>query len=161
MARPISSMSCSARRTAGMRAQRSGWRSSRTASRSRSTANSSCAPRDISAHRPLQGHSCRSRTSRSRMETHMTIRPHLGLTLFGAILAGLVALADAEAQTYPNRPITFVVPFAPGGLSDVPARVLAAVMQERIGASIVVENKTGASGVIGATHVWRAEPDGY
>jgi tripartite-type tricarboxylate transporter receptor subunit TctC len=91
----------------------------------------------------------------------MTTRPRFGLTLFGAVLAGLASLADAEAQTYPNRPITFVVPFAPGGLSDVPARVLAAVMQERIGASIMVENKTGASGVIGATHVWRADPDGY
>src|SRR5262249_53492832 len=61
----------------------------------------------------------------------------------------------------PNRPITFVVPFAPGGLSDVPARVLAADMQERIGQSIIVENKPGASGVTGATSVLRAEPDGY
>jgi tripartite-type tricarboxylate transporter receptor subunit TctC len=65
------------------------------------------------------------------------------------------------AQNYPNRPITFVVPFAPGGLSDVPARVLAGIMQEKIGAPIAVENKTGASGVVGASYVWRAEPDGY
>jgi tripartite-type tricarboxylate transporter receptor subunit TctC len=70
-------------------------------------------------------------------------------------------VADARAQSYPNRPVTFVVPFAPGGLSDVPARVLAAEMQERIGVPIVVENKPGASGVTGATSVWRAEPDGY
>jgi tripartite-type tricarboxylate transporter receptor subunit TctC len=69
--------------------------------------------------------------------------------------------AGAQAQNYPTRPITFVVPFAAGGLSDVPARVLAAVMQERMGASIVVENKTGGSGVIGAGHVLRSEPDGY
>jgi tripartite-type tricarboxylate transporter receptor subunit TctC len=54
-----------------------------------------------------------------------------------------------------------VVPFAPGGLTDIPARILAALMQERIGASIVVENKAGASGVVGASHVLRAEPDGY
>jgi len=53
------------------------------------------------------------------------------------------------------------VPFAPGGLSDVPARLLAAKMQERIGQPIVIENKPGASGVAGATYVWRAEPDGY
>jgi len=79
-----------------------------------------------------------------------------------AVFACLVALwSAAPAQNYPNRPITFVVPFAPGGLSDVPARVLAAIMQEKMGASIVVENKTGASGVLGATSVWRAEPDGY
>jgi tripartite-type tricarboxylate transporter receptor subunit TctC len=82
-------------------------------------------------------------------------------TFFGAILGGLALAGTATAQNYPNRPISFVVPFAPGGLSDVPARVLAAVMQEKLGGSIVVENKTGASGVVGATHVWRAEPDGY
>ena len=69
--------------------------------------------------------------------------------------------ARAQAQNYPNRPVTLVVPFAPGGLSDIPARVLAALLQERIGAPVVVENKAGASGVLGATHVWRAEPDGY
>ena len=91
----------------------------------------------------------------------MTIRPRFVLPLLGALLASLLLAASAWAQSYPNRPITFVVPFAPGGLSDVPARVLGAIMQERIGVSIVVENKTGASGVIGATHVWRAEPDGY
>ena len=79
-----------------------------------------------------------------------------------AVFACLLGLwSAAQGQSYPNRPITFVVPFAPGGLSDVPARVLGAIMQEKIGASIVVENKTGASGVVGATAVWRAEPDGY
>ena len=75
--------------------------------------------------------------------------------------ATLGLLPTAQAQTYPTRPITMVVPFAPGGLSDVPARVMAAIMQQKIGASIVIENKPGASGVLGATHVWRAEPDGY
>jgi tripartite-type tricarboxylate transporter receptor subunit TctC len=91
----------------------------------------------------------------------MTTRPRFVLPLFGALLASVPLAAGAWAQSYPNRPITFVVPFAPGGLSDVPARVLGAIMQERIGTSIVVENKPGASGVIGATYVWRAEPDGY
>jgi tripartite-type tricarboxylate transporter receptor subunit TctC len=70
-------------------------------------------------------------------------------------------MPEARGQAYPNRPITFVVPFAPGGLSDVPARVLGAEMQERIGQSIVIENRPGASGVTGATTVLRAEPDGY
>src|SRR5262245_19767150 len=78
------------------------------------------------------------------------------------VFACLLGLwSTAQAQNYPNRPITFVVPFAPGGLSDVPARLLAAIVQEKIGASIVIENKTGASGVVGATYAWRAEPDGY
>src|SRR5712692_818781 len=92
----------------------------------------------------------------------MTTRPHLSLLLlFGSLLATMLLAAPARAQTYPNRAITFVVPFAPGGLSDVPGRLLAAEMQERIGQSIVVENKPGASGVTGGISVWRAEPDGY
>ena len=91
----------------------------------------------------------------------MTIGRQRAMHLVGVLLLAMVLTEGAQAQTYPNRPVTFVVPFAPGGLSDVPARVLAAEMQERIGQSIVVENKPGASGVTGATAVLRAEPDGY
>jgi tripartite-type tricarboxylate transporter receptor subunit TctC len=80
---------------------------------------------------------------------------------FSAVLATIGLTASAGAQNYPNRPITFVVPFAAGGLSDVPGRLLAAEMQKRVGQSIVVENRTGASGVTGATTVLRAEPNGY
>jgi tripartite-type tricarboxylate transporter receptor subunit TctC len=85
----------------------------------------------------------------------------------GALLAVMAAttfmsLPDcAVAQDYPNRPIMFVVPFAPGGLSDVPGRILAAELQTRIGHAVIVENKPGASGITGAASVWRAEPDGY
>src|SRR5215468_388927 len=84
---------------------------------------------------------------------------HLVMRVFALLLVNVAV--TASAQNYPTRPITLVVPFAPGGLSDVPARVLAAEMQERIGQSVVVENRTGASGVTGATTVLRAEPDGY
>ena len=90
----------------------------------------------------------------------MTIRP-LSRIIFCGLLIGAISAVGAQAQQYPNRAVTFVVPFAPGGLSDVPGRILAAEMQERIGQSVVVENKPGASGVTGATYVWRAEPDGY
>src|SRR5215212_4149849 len=86
---------------------------------------------------------------------------HRVFAVLGPIFIALAHSSAAGAQTYPTRPITLVVPFAPGGLSDVPARVFAALTQERTGATFVVENKTGASGVIGATHVQRAEPDGY
>jgi tripartite-type tricarboxylate transporter receptor subunit TctC len=82
------------------------------------------------------------------------------LSLFGALLLCIAAM-PAQAQNYPSRPITFIVPFAPGGLTDVPARLVAAMMQEKIGQNIVVENKTGGSGVIGGTFAVRAEPDGY
>jgi len=92
-------------------------------------------------------------------------RRQLVLLRLGALLVsmalGTILAAGVQAQNYPNRPITLIVPFAPGGLSDIPARVLAALLQERIGSPVVVENKAGASGVLGATHVWRAEPDGY
>src|SRR5918995_111184 len=83
------------------------------------------------------------------------------LKAFGPILLTLAFATAAEAQNYPNRPVTLVVPFAPGGLSDVPARIFTAITQERTRATFIVENKTGASGVVGATHVLRAEPDGY
>ena len=87
----------------------------------------------------------------------MTFRPQLGLALLG-VLAATIA---AQAQNYPNRAINVVVPFAAGGLTDVPARVFAAMFQEKVGQNVVVENKTGGSGTIGATFVSRAAPDGY
>src|SRR5512145_328221 len=83
------------------------------------------------------------------------------LSLLGALLAGTISPAAAQPQNYPNRTITMVVPFAPGGLTDVPARILAAMMQERIGQNIVIENKPGGSGVVGGTFAARAAPDGY
>ena len=88
----------------------------------------------------------------------MTTALRLGLPLI-ALLAG--ALSPAAAQNYPNRPITMIVPFATGGLTDVPARILAAMMQERIGQNIIVENKPGGSGTVGGAYAVRAAPDGY
>ena len=81
--------------------------------------------------------------------------------LVGAGLFSLGLSCGAEAQNYPSRPITWIVPFAPGGLTDVPARLAATMMQEKIGQNIVIENKTGGSGVVGATFAARATPDGY
>lgn len=85
----------------------------------------------------------------------------LGLWLAGALAAGGHLAPQAQAQNYPSRAITMVVPFAAGGLTDVPARVLAAMMQERIGQSIVVENKPGGSGTVGGAYAARAAADGY
>jgi tripartite-type tricarboxylate transporter receptor subunit TctC len=76
-------------------------------------------------------------------------------------LSGITFAGAAEAQQYPSRTITFVVPFPAGGLSDVVARAVALELQQRIGASVVVENKTGASGTVGAGFVARSAPDGY
>ena len=85
----------------------------------------------------------------------------IGVTLLGALALGALWPAQAPAQTYPARPITMIVPFAVGGLTDVPARVLAAMLQERIGQNIVVENKPGGSGTLGGSYAVRAAPDGY
>jgi tripartite-type tricarboxylate transporter receptor subunit TctC len=83
------------------------------------------------------------------------------LSLACALLLGAIVPAVVQGQTYPARAITIVVPFAPGGLTDVPARVAAAMLQERLGQNIVIENKPGGSGTIGGTYAVRAAPDGY
>src|SRR5215510_4145300 len=85
----------------------------------------------------------------------------LQLGLLGTLLVSAIWPAAAQPQNYPTRTITFVVPFAPGGLTDVPVRVMAAMLQERIGQNIVIENKPGGSGVVGGTYAVRAAPDGY
>ena len=78
----------------------------------------------------------------------------------GAAL-GLAAL-PAAAQDFPNRPVTIVVPFAAGGPTDIVARTLAVSMEKALGGpAIIVENKPGAGGTIGAADVARAQPDGY
>jgi tripartite-type tricarboxylate transporter receptor subunit TctC len=84
----------------------------------------------------------------------------LRLSLLGAVLVSAIWPVAAHPQNYPTRTITFVVPFAAGGLTDVPARILAAMMQDRIGQNIVIENKPGGSGVVGGTFAVRVAPDG-
>jgi tripartite-type tricarboxylate transporter receptor subunit TctC len=85
----------------------------------------------------------------------------LRLPLLCALVVGVLLPTAASAQNYPNHPITMIVPFAAGGLTDVPARILAAMVQERIGQTIVVENKPGGSGTLGGAYAARAAPDGY
>jgi len=75
-----------------------------------------------------------------------------------AIFAGIGA---AQAQTYPSRPITLVVPFPPGGSTDAAARIMAERMRLPLGQSIVIENVGGAGGSIAVGRVARAAPDGY
>jgi tripartite-type tricarboxylate transporter receptor subunit TctC len=77
------------------------------------------------------------------------------------IFAGLTFCTGANAQLFPSKPITIVVPYAPGGTNDIMARAVAGKMSESIGQSVIVENKTGAGGNIGAAYVAKAAPDGY
>jgi len=88
------------------------------------------------------------------------------------LLAGSIAVASAAlclgissnaqaAEKFPERPIMFIVPFPPGGPTDAMARILATELTKELGQSVVVENKAGAGGNIGADFVARAKPDGY
>lgn len=72
-----------------------------------------------------------------------------------------LATASTEAQTYPSRPIRLVLPFAAGGLVDVPGRILAQKLSEALGQPVVVENRAGAGSTIGADNVAKSKPDGY
>ncbi len=78
-----------------------------------------------------------------------------------AVLCCLSATSLAVGQGYPDRPIRIVVPFAAGGGSDVVGRAIAQKLSEKLGQSVVVENRTGAGGSLGATQVARAPADGY
>jgi tripartite-type tricarboxylate transporter receptor subunit TctC len=91
----------------------------------------------------------------------MAISLRLSLMVIWALAIGTLLPAEAPAQDYPTHPITVIVPFAVGGLTDVPVRVLTAMLQERIGQTIVVENKPGGSGTLGGAYAARAAPDGY
>ena len=81
-------------------------------------------------------------------------------TLIAALSAVVLAPA-AYAQAWPTKPVRIIVPFAPGGGTDIQARVLTASFHEQTGQSFIIENRTGASGLIGAEVAANAPPDGY
>ena len=89
----------------------------------------------------------------------------LGLATLG-LASGFIAgaggaFAQAQAQSWPERPLTMIVPFAPGGANDITARSLADPLGEALGQRVIVENRGGAGGNIGITAAQRAKPDGY
>jgi len=75
--------------------------------------------------------------------------------------AVFVVVSGAAAQTYPTRPVTVIVPFAAGGVTDIVARIVSERMKTALGQSVIIENVSGAGGTIGVTRLFRAAPDGY
>jgi tripartite-type tricarboxylate transporter receptor subunit TctC len=83
------------------------------------------------------------------------------MRLLFALIASIAAATSAAAQTFPNKPVTIIVPFAAGGPSDALARIMGERMKASLGQSFVVENVTGAAGSIAVGRAVRAAPDGY
>ena len=84
-----------------------------------------------------------------------------GLIALVASLCGIGSLSAVAQQAFPTKPIRLIVGFAPGGGTDIVARAIAPKMGEILGQSVIVENKSGAAGTIGADQVAKANPDGY
>ena len=78
-----------------------------------------------------------------------------------ALLTVVGIAAAAHAETFPNRTIRIIVPYAPGGSIDLTARVIAKNLQDSVGQSVIVENKPGANAAIGIEDLMRSEPDGH
>ena len=87
--------------------------------------------------------------------------PYLSLPITLALMCGPLTVTNAAAEPFPTRPIRIVVPYAPGGNSDLIARAFAGPLSETLGQSVVIENRPGASAIIGSDLVATAPPDGY
>src|SRR6516225_3985539 len=96
----------------------------------------------------------------SLISSHSTRGGRLGVSIAAAVWLALAAAAPAGAQTLTRGTLKMVVPFAPGGPSDVAGRIVAAGLSEVLGRSVIVENPAGAGGTIGSLRVSRSTPDG-
>ncbi len=97
------------------------------------------------------------------MAAHMgtTVKATLAFFVAAGSIVSIVSAAPSVAQNYPAKPIRLIVPFAPGGGSDLLARTVAQKLTGQLGVSVIVENRTGAGGSIGTELVAKSPPDGY
>ena len=96
----------------------------------------------------------------TRNSTGAGILKRRTLIAAGAMMS-LCSIFSARADSYPSKPVRLIVPFAPGGTSDIIARIVAERIQETLGQPMIVENKAGGGGSVGALEIARAPPDGY
>src|SRR3974377_2250514 len=89
------------------------------------------------------------------MKLYRRVLLAIGIALFQTLAS------DSQAQSYPTRPITMIVPFSAGGPTDVTARIVGEHMSRTLGQQIIIENAVGAGGTTGSIRVMRANPDGY
>jgi tripartite-type tricarboxylate transporter receptor subunit TctC len=78
-----------------------------------------------------------------------------------AICLALLAFTPAAAEEFPSRPVTWVVPYSPGGITDTTSRIVAEEMSKALGQSVVIDNRAGGGGIVGTEQVARSKPDGY
>ena len=83
------------------------------------------------------------------------------MRIFATIVLTAAIAASASAQNFPNRSIRFIVGFAPGGSTDILARLIAQKLTDSFGQQVVVDNRTGAGGIIAAEALAKSAPDGY
>jgi tripartite-type tricarboxylate transporter receptor subunit TctC len=102
-----------------------------------------------------------STIDRDKHAPHRARVKKITLTLLALCAFGSSAVAQSSAQSWPIQPLHLIVPFPPGGVTDVMARTVAQRLSEELGQSVVVDNRAGASGIVGAEAGAKAAPDGY